>query len=250
MRDAYSISIRVESNDFTRKKGRIYHDNLEKFIKKFEIKTPRETLTQCLNIHSSYFALVDEIQAETVIDLIELKFLIDISKPTISTLKKAKRGVEDLGDDNGTAGKIQEKIKDIISFVIELDKSLITDNLPDSKIHFTKHFIGIISSIIGMDRLYFYPKKIFSWIIGFWFPISLILFIYNYILSETLFIDSLILKIFAMGGISIPFWYFMIFNPLETGGYWKFRKQNTMQRNVNALVLSIKNDLRIFRLRF
>jgi len=70
----------VGNNTVDRKRGRIYHNDLDKAIQKFEIKGHQATFNQALNIHSEYFQLVDEANSDGSIDLNEIVFLVKSSR--------------------------------------------------------------------------------------------------------------------------------------------------------------------------
>jgi hypothetical protein len=253
LKDAHSTPIRMVGNDISRKRGRVYHNDLDKFIKKFEIKTARGTLTQCLNIHSSYFALVDEAQADGSIDLSELSFLVTSASPAIKTLERAKSSVIDLGDEKA-AIKIEEKMEDIKSFVISLDESLDINELPTAEIPFKDHLLGFMLSIIGWDRLYF--KRSFGTVfLALLFPIAVILGIMtgfgteNVDYSQFGEYDWLIKVIIVVGG-SIPVWYFLVVNTLSSGGYWKIRKDIAFQKRVNQFAVQIQDSISNLRRTF
>ena len=73
--DKHSTPHRIIDNSaIDRKRGRIYQNDLDKVIQKFEVKGHQATFNQALNIHSEFFQLVDEANADGSIDLDEKLF--------------------------------------------------------------------------------------------------------------------------------------------------------------------------------
>ena len=119
--DSHSTPVRMtgrSSADISRKRGRVYQNDFDRHITKFEIKTAKTTLTQVLNIHSEYFTLVDEAQADGVIDLNELSFLIEQLPRAVKTMEKASAALRDL-DSPDLAEKTDEKIAQVKEFLLE-----------------------------------------------------------------------------------------------------------------------------------
>ena len=153
--DKHSTPIRMVggSQDISRKRGRLYNNDYDKALKKFEIKGAKATFTQVLNIHSEYFSLVDEANADNVIDLNEMSFLVKEIPRGISALEKAKSAFVDLGNQD-FADKTGEKIESFKEFMKSLDGALIIEDLPPTKFN-PIAFLFFFLSFIGLDRVYF-----------------------------------------------------------------------------------------------
>ena len=94
--DKHSTPHRIIDNSaIDRKRGRIYQNDLDKVIQKFEVKGHQATFNQALNIHSEFFQLVDEANADGSIDLDEMVFLLKSSRLAIPTLERAKSALID-----------------------------------------------------------------------------------------------------------------------------------------------------------
>lgn len=243
--DKHSTPIRMVSNsDVTRQRGRIYDNDFDKAIKKFEIKGHTATFNQVLNIHSAFFVLVDEAMADGVIDLTEMSFLVQQIPRGTSVLQRAQDALLDL-DKPDLAKKAQEKIEDFKDFLISLDSKLKIEELPPTKFNPTV-FLFFFLSFIGLDRLYFKPKSLWSYFYGSFGFISIIAFIYDLIKGKGYF---LIEDVKALGSIpiiilymslTIYFWYGMLLNPIQKGGYWGYRKDKKDQKQLNDIARSIK----------
>ena len=132
--DKHSTPIRMVggSQDVSRKRGRVYHNDFDKAIQKFEIKGGQATFNQVLNIHSEYFSLVEEANADNVIDLNEMSFLVEQLPKGISVLERAKSALIDL-EKQDFADKTQEKIDTLKEFMKSLDSALKIEDLPSTK---------------------------------------------------------------------------------------------------------------------
>jgi hypothetical protein len=243
--DKHSTPIRIVrgNQDVSRKRGRVYHNDFDKAIQKFEIKGGQATFNQVLNIHSEYFSLVEEANADNVIDLNEMSFLVQEIPKGISVLEKAKSALIDLGKQD-FADKTQEKIETFKEFMKSLDGALKIEDLPETKFS-PIAFLFFFLSFIGLDRLYFYPNNFWSYVYAF-FGIGCVL-IYFSIGIETNIDDFEIneslkswLKFFGFISFTLPLWYGMILNPYKTGGYWQYRDIKKRQKANNKLAVSIK----------
>ena len=152
----------VGNNSVDRKRGRIYHNDLDKAIQKFEIKGHQATFNQALNIHSEFFQLVDEANADGSINLNEIVFLVKSSRLDIPTLERAKGALID-HDKQDVAEKVNAKIIDISDFIKTLNDSLDVNQLPIVKFKPMAALFGILS-FWGVDRLYFSPKDFKSYV--------------------------------------------------------------------------------------
>tara|TARA_Y100000768_G_scaffold80176_1_gene56983 strand:+ start:125 stop:991 length:867 start_codon:yes stop_codon:yes gene_type:complete len=253
--DKHSTPIRVvrsNEQDVTRKRGRLYQNNFDMAIKKFEIKGAQATFNQVLNIHNEFFSLVDEANADGVIDLHEMSFLIQEIPRGIGKLENAKSALLDL-DKKDFADKTEEKINSFKEFIKSLDEALLIDNLPSTKFS-PIAFLCFFLSFIGLDRIYFNPKNfwsIFYAIIGIGAPFF---YFTLYIegttkLEENEFmqggtLSGNLLLVYFLISSSMPFWYGMILNPLKTGGYWRYRSNKAYQKSLNKLAKNIKKLLK------
>ena len=239
--DKHSTPIRMVGggNGVARKRGRVYDNDFDKVLKKFEIKGAQATLNQVLNIHSEYFSLVEEANADNVIDLDEMNFLVQELPRGISVLERAKSALIDLGKQD-FADKAEEKIESFKDFMKNLDGALKIEDLPETKFN-PIAFLFFFLSFIGLDRLYFYPNNFWSYIyavIGISFPYWILAGegFYGQAPSD---LGSGML-IYSVLSISMPFWYGMLLNPIRTGGYWQYRDIKKRQEANNKLAVSIK----------
>tara|TARA_B110000238_G_scaffold172190_1_gene190517 strand:- start:1566 stop:2402 length:837 start_codon:yes stop_codon:yes gene_type:complete len=239
--DKHSTPIRMVGGGkgVARKRGRVYDNDFDKVLKKFEIKGAQATLNQVLNIHSEYFSLVEEANADNVIDLDEMNFLVQELPRGISVLERAKSALIDLGKQD-FADKTEEKIESFKDFMKNLDGALKIEDLPKTKFN-PIAFLFFFLSFIGLDRLYFYPNNFWSYVyavIGISFP-------YWILVGEDFYgkgsseLGSGML-IYSVLSISMPFWYGMLLNPIRTGGYWQYRDVKKRQEANNKLAVSIK----------
>ena len=211
--DKHSTPIRMVggSQDVSRKRGRVYHNEYDKAIQKFAIKGAQATFNQVLNIHSEYFSLVEEANADNVIDLNEMSFLVQEIPKGISVLERAKSALNDLGKKD-FADKTQEKIDTFKEFMRSLDEALDITKLPEIKFNpYAELFLFL--SVIALDRIYFSPKKAIS----YFFPL---------LCCGTAGIFSII--------------YLLFLNPSSPDGYWGYRKHKTLQKANNKLAVAIK----------
>jgi len=231
----------VGSNSIDRKRGRVYHNDLDKAIQKFEVKGYQATFNQALNIHGEFFQLVDEANADGSIDLDEMVFLLKSSRMAIPTLERAKSALVD-HDKPDLANKVEEKVKDVSDFIKALNESLDISQLPITEFKPMAVIFGVLS-LWGLDRLYFSSKEAKSYLfaaIGL-SPITIVLY------SIALGIDSeelpnSLLLIFASGTM-FPLWYFFWYNRKNDGGYWGYRRNKKRQQKINELAIELKSML-------
>jgi|TARA_R110000744_G_C19269355_1_gene552314 hypothetical protein len=204
----------VSNNDVTRKRGKLYHNDFDKSIKKFEIKGAQATFNQVLNIHSSYFALVEEANADGVIDLTEMSFLIEQTPRAMLVLKRAKSALADMNKPDFET-KTEEKIESLREFVRSLNDALDLSKLSITKPNPTA-IIFLFLSVIALDRIYFSPKRIMSYILPF-------------------------LCVTSIGFYSVI--YLLFVNPSSPYGYWGYKRTIKLQKLNNKLAISIKEYL-------
>ena len=222
----------VGSTAIDRKRGRIYQNDLDKAIKKFEIKGFQATFNQALNIHSEYFELVDEANTDGAIDLNELLFLLKSSKLAIPTLQRAKGALLDY-EKQDLADKVDAKISDISDFIKTLNTSLDINKLPEVKFNSIAALFGLLS-FFGLDRVYFSPKKIKSYFIAF-IGLFFISSVYNGMKND---MEDLTYYLLLPGTISL--WYFFWYNRKKDGGYWGYRRMKKKQKAYNSLAIELK----------
>ena len=239
--DKHSTPHRIVGNNAVdRKRGRIYHNDLDKAIQKFEIKGHQATFNQALNIHSEYFQLVDEANSDGSIDLNEIVFLVKSSRLAIPTLGRAKSALIDHGKQD-LADKVEEKIIDVSDFIKTLNESLDINELPEVKFNPLAVLFGFCS-LFGIDRVYFSPKSIKSYVFAF-------LGIAPYIIAYYLTINGMELddeatpvyfSLLIIVGGTMPLWYTLWYNRKKNGGYWGYRRNKKHQKALNKLATELK----------
>lgn len=242
--DKHSTPHRIVGNTaIDRKRGRVYQNDLDKAIQKFEIKGHQATFNQALNIHGEYFQLVDEANSDGSIDLNEIVFLVKSSRLAIPTLERAKSALVDHGKPD-LADKVEEKIIDVSDFIKTLNESLDINELPEVKFNPLAALFGILS-LFGIDRVYFSPKRVKSYVFA-------ILGIAPYIIAYYLTINDLelddeatplYLSLVTIVGGTMPLWYTLWFNRKKDGGYWGYRRNKKRQKAINKLAVELKSLL-------
>ena len=242
--DKHSTPHRIVGNTaIDRKRGRVYQNDLDKAIQKFEIKGHQATFNQALNIHSEYFQLVDEANSDGSIDLNEIVFLVKSSRIAIPTLERAKSALIDHSKPD-LANKVEEKIIDLSDFIKTLNESLDVNELPEVKFNPLAVLFGILS-LFGIDRIYFSPKRVKSFVFAF-------LGLSPYIISYYLTINSMELddeatplyfSLLMIVGGTMPLWYTLWYNRKNDGGYWGYRRNKKRQKSINKLAVELKSLL-------
>ena len=240
--DKHSTPHRLVGNTaIDRKRGRVYQNDLDKAIKKFEIKGHQATFNQALNIHSEYFQLVDEANSDGSIDLNETIFLVKSSRLAIPSLGRAKSALIDY-DKTDLANKVEEKIIDISDFIKTLNDSLDVNQLPKVKFNAIAALFGILS-FWGIDRLYFSPNNLKSYLFA---ALGLSPFlIAGYAFASGIDPENLpdyLLLLFG-AGTTVPLWYFFWYNRKKEGGYWSYRRNKKRQKAINKLAVELKTIL-------
>ena len=121
-----------------------------------------------------------------------------------------------------------------------LDGALKIEDLPPNKFN-PIAFLFFFLSFIGLDRLYFQPKKFWSYayaVIGISFPYWVV-FGDRFYAQDSSEMHSVLL-IYSILSMTMPLWYGMILNPYKTGGYWQYRDVKKRQKAMNKLAVSIK----------
>ena len=242
--DKHSTPHRIVGNTaIERKRGRVYQNDLDKAIQKFEIKGHQATFNQALNIHSEYFQLVDEANSDGSIDLNEIVFLVKSSRSAIPTLERAKSALIDHGKAD-LADKVEEKIIDISDFIKTLNQSLDLNELPEVKFNPLAVLFGLCS-LFGIDRVYFSPKDIKSYVFAF-LGIAPYLITY-YLTSNGMELDDeatpLYFSLLIIVGGTMPLWYTLWYNRKNDGGYWGYRRNKKRQKSINKLAVELKSLL-------
>lgn len=230
----------VGSTAIDRKRGRVYHNDLDKAIQKFEIKGYQATFNQALNIHSEYFQLVDEANSDGSIDLNEIVFLVKSSRLAIPTLERAKSALIDHGKAD-LADKVEEKIIDVSDFIKTLNESLDVNELPEVKFNPLAALFGLCS-LFGIDRVYFSSKDIKSYVFAF---LGLAPYIITYYLTmNSMELDDeatpLYFSLLIIIGGTMPLWYTLWYNRKNDGGYWGYRRNKKRQKAINKLATELK----------
>ena len=239
--DKHSTPIRVvgANNDIARKRGTKYQNNFDKSVKQFQIVGARGTFTKVLNIHREYFVLVSEANEDSVLDLNEMAFLIRELPRGISTLEGAKQAFIDL-DEPELSEKTEEKIQDFKDFLKSLDESLDITKLPETRFK-PEAVLFFLLSFLGLDRIYYQPKQLWSYIYGL-IGLSIIPIVLTGRSNdgEEFMQGNVLLSIYGMIALTLPFWYGMILNPKRSGGYWHYRDLKKRQGLMNEMAISIK----------
>lgn len=242
--DKHSTPHRIVGNTaIDRKRGRVYQNDLDKAIQKFEIKGYQATFNQALNIHSEYFQLVDEANSDGSIDLNEIVFLVKSSRLAIPTLKRAKSALIDHGKPD-LADKVEEKIIDVSDFIKTLNESLDVNELPEVKFNPLVVLFGLCS-LFGIDRVYFSSKEIKSYVFAF---LGLAPYIITYYLTKnSMELDDeatpLYFSLLMIIGGTMPLWYTLWYNRKNDGGYWGYRRNKKRQKAINKLAVELKSLL-------
>ena len=241
--DKHSTPIRMVggSQDVSRKRGRVYHNDFDKAIQKFEIKGGQATFNQVLNIHSEYFSLVEEANADNVIDLNEMSFLVEQLPKGISVLERAKSALIDL-EKQDFADKTQEKIDTLKEFMKSLDSALKIEDLPSTKFN-PIICLFFFLSFIGIDRLYFKPKDFWSYFYAVliytpfaWYKFTSPYTSDNFYAEYDMGILMIIFSTFIM--VSSMVWYDIKY--IKEWWYWGYMKNKNNQREMNESAKSIK----------
>ena len=150
MGDSHSTPVRMVSGDVGRMRGRSYRNKLDEAIEKFTVKGTVATFNAGINIHTQYFTLVEEANEDKVLDLGEVQYLMSETPRVIRTLKQVKSVMLD-NDDQGRATKIQEKIEEVVDFIVLVRDSIEPEEFP-VVIDKGKLNVGAILTIFGLDR--------------------------------------------------------------------------------------------------
>jgi hypothetical protein len=213
--DKHSTPVRMvgNSNDVTRKRGNKYHNKLDELIQKLAIKGATATLNQGQNIYNAYFELVEEAQADGVIDLDELVFLVKNYTSTFQSLEKIEIALTEMSDSE-KAKIINDKKEGLNDFLSQLNDALVI-NEDNNSILNQKTFVAFILNFLCLDRIYLFPKK---WDSYFW--LIYILFFGSTAVNSFNLNNSITDSINLLIGSTAIYW--LIINPLRKKGVWEY----------------------------
>lgn len=137
-----------------------YANNLDRLIKKFEIKGALATFNAGQNIFNAFFELVNEAKADNTFDWQETIYLCEQYKRTVIVLNKISEALIELGNKEKQQ-IIAQKIVDASVFIDELNQ--VYKTIPAKKKQINKTYLhtykitlvlaiaSIISLFIGID---------------------------------------------------------------------------------------------------
>ena len=149
MGDSHSTPVRMLGGDVSRMRGRTYRNKLDEAIEKFTVKGTIATFNAGINIHTQYFSLVEEANADNVLDIGEAKYLMSEVPRVVRTLKQIKCVMLD-NSDLSRADKIQEKIEEVIDFAKLVHDTIDVQKFP-VVIDEDKLKKASLLSIVGLD---------------------------------------------------------------------------------------------------
>jgi hypothetical protein len=233
MGDSHSTPVRVAGSN-SASKGNKYESKLDAYLNKFEVKGKLATLNQGQNMFNAYFELVEEAKVDGEIDLFDINYLAKKVVDTTKGLNKVEAALRELGDDKN-ADLISQKKTDLYEFIEELDNGISIENLPLPTFG-KKGLISLGLMFICFDRLYLYPKSIWSYL---FVAYGIFCFVRFY---QSLFIPEMsqYSHYLMIGMLSL---YFIIINPISQGGFWKYLKELKVQKLTYELTLSLKSLL-------
>ena len=150
MGDSHSTPVRMVGGDVSRMRGRTYRNKLDEAIEKFTVKGTVATFNAGINIHTQYFSLVEEANADNVLDIGETQYLMSEVPKVVRTLEQIKSVMLD-NSDQVRADKVQEKIGEVLDFAKLVHGSIQVEKFPvvveDGKLRMA----GLLT-ILGLDR--------------------------------------------------------------------------------------------------
>ncbi len=225
MGDSHSTPVRMVGGDVSRMRGRTYRNKLDEAIEKFTVKGTVATFNTGINIHTQYFSLVEEANADNVLDIGEAQYLMSEVPRVIRTLDQIKSVMLD-NSDQVRADKIQEKSEEVRDFAKLVHDSIEVDKFPvvvqDDKLNRA----GLLS-IVGLDL----------WILK----------------GPTAGLFPLLFLLTSLG-LSIQelnYWYVVgylaLYNIFSAGfmdtGYFGVAKRHQAQLTLNAEFIKLKNQI-------
>lgn len=219
---------------------RKYESKLDELLTKFEIKGKVATLNQGQNIHHEFFSLVEYFNKDGSIDVDEFHHLARYIPRVTSTLNRIIVALNELKDPE-SAELVSSKLNDIKDFnsslVNSIESSMTATNWENPIKSKVKN--GILLSLIGVDRILFYPKQIKSYI-----PVIFQLYLYYMSFFEEGHKFELGLAEIIAVQLTFIFIYSAVWNPLFKGGVWRFRKENKQMRKAIDNIQSTINQLK------
>ena len=231
--DKHSTPVRMvgNTNDVTRKRGAKYHNKLDELLQKLSIKGATATFNQGQNIYNAYFELVEEAQADGVIDLDELVFLVQNYSPTLKSLEKIEIALNEMNDSE-KAKIIIEKKAGLNDFLSQLNEALVIND-DNYSILTQKTFSAFILNFICLDRLYLFPKK---WDSYFW--LVYVLFFSTSVINNFNDTNSFSDTSDLFVGSTALYWLFI--NPIRKKGVWLYIKNLKRSKKIKKISVDIK----------
>lgn len=150
MGDSHSTPVRMVGGYVSRMRGRTYRNKLDEAIEKFTVKGTVATFNAGINIHTQYFSLVEEANADNVLDIGETQYLMSEVPKVVRTLEQIKSVMLD-NSDQVRADKVQEKIGEVLDFAKLVHGSIQVEKFPvvveDGKLR-----VAGLLTILGLDR--------------------------------------------------------------------------------------------------
>ena len=234
MGDSHSTPVRVSGSNSS-SNGKKYESKLDAYLYKFEIKGKTATFNQGQNMFNAFFELVEEAKVDGEIDLFDINYLAKKVVDTTKGLNKVEAALRELGDDTN-ADLITQKKTDLYEFLEELDNGIDVTGMQVPSFS-QKGAIGLALMFICFDRLFLYPRSIWSYLFGAYGIFSLVRFY-----QSTQIIEMRPYSIYLLFGMLSV--YIVIINPISKGGFWKYRKELKIQKLTYELTLSLKDLLR------
>jgi hypothetical protein len=227
MGDSHSTPVRmVGSSDVGRMRGRTYRNKLDEALEKFTIKGTFATFNAGLNIHAQYFSLVEEANADGVLDISEVKYLMSEAPRVIGALESVKGAMVD-NDDVKRSDKITEKIQETIDFVKLVHDSIEVEKFPvviDEKL---LKQAGLLT-LVGLDQFVLAKSKVAT------------------VVSVLLLIGSTAWSISTYSGWYV-LGYLLIYNLVSAmlidSGYYGTSKRHNSQKALNSEFLKVKQSI-------
>ena len=150
MGDSHSTPVRMVGGDVSSMRGSTYRNKLDEAIEKFTVKGTVATFNAGINIHTQYFSLVEEANADNVLDIGETQYLMSEVPKVVRTLEQIKSVMLD-NSDQVRADKVQEKIGEVLDFAKLVHGSIQVEKFPvvveDGKLR-----VAGLLTILGLDR--------------------------------------------------------------------------------------------------
>jgi hypothetical protein len=234
MGDSHSSPIRINSSNSTNNRKQ-YESKLDAYLSKFKIKGKTATLNQGQNMFNAFFELVEEAKVDGNIDLFDINYLAKKVVDTTKGLNKVEAALRELGDDSNADLIIQKKT-DLYEFLEELDNGIDVKCMQVPSFG-KKGAISLTLMFICFDRLFLYPKSIWSYLFGVYGIFSFVRFYQATQITEMRPYSIYLL----LGMLSV---YIVLINPISKGGFWKYLKELKVQKLTYELTVSLKELLR------